>query len=68
MSLHIGDTLKPKISVEDWFRNQRQRVQEYDELSELGFSTRQKSAELRDVFTIETQLNQKLTNDLLTER
>lgn len=68
MSLHIGDNLKPKISVEDWFRNHRQRVKEYNELSELGFSTRQKSAELRDVSTIETQLNQKLTNDLLTER
>ncbi len=68
MSLHLVEPLKSHITVDDWFRNHRQRQAEYSDLSNLGFNVRQKSAEVRDVTHIETRLNGELTKELLADR
>lgn len=68
MSICSSIAVKPQITVEDWFRNNRRYSTEHEELSGLAFNTRQKSNELRDLSTIETSLNQQVTKELLSDR
>lgn len=68
MSLHLTDDSKSRITIEDWFRNYRQYGNEFKELCILGFDMRQKSAEIRDIFNIETQYNKELVNEFLSDR
>lgn len=58
----------PYITLKDWFRNAQQYARKHAELSDLSFKVRQKSNEIRDRSTIDTSLNQQLTQELLVER
>lgn len=68
MSIYTTTGVRPQITIEDWFKNNQQYDIKQKELSNLAFNIRRQANEIIDVSTIETTLNQEISNELLNER